>query len=108
MVGSASSWKVATVTQLDRPAAQTPPAQEAVENSAKSRDHRGGDGAVEQVDEPDYCSYERFGSLFFEHAVTSERVLASLSGLVGKAIEIGPMGAGPGRVAKVTANRQDR
>lgn len=59
------------------------------------------------VDEPapdaDYCSYEQFGRRFFEHAVSEERILDALSDLTGSAIEFGPIGAGPARLAKVSA-----
>ncbi len=54
------------------------------------------------------CSYETFGVRFFEHAVTEERLAGALSGLVGDDIEFGPMGVGPGRVAKVTATGRVR
>lgn len=49
-------------------------------------------------------SYADFGAVFFEHAVTEGRVLMGLSGLSGEPIEFGPTGAGPGRLAKVSAS----
>jgi hypothetical protein len=53
-----------------------------------------------------FCSYETFGVRFFEHAVTAERIVAAMSGVVGSEIEFGPVGAGPGRVARVSATGQ--
>jgi len=50
-----------------------------------------------------HCSYETFGVRFFEHAVTAERIAGALAGVVGDDIEFGPMGVGPGKVAKVSA-----
>lgn len=52
----------------------------------------------------DEIAYEEFGRRFFEHAVTQERVLAGFSGLTGEPIAFGPIGAGPGRIAKVSAD----
>lgn len=49
------------------------------------------------------CSYETFGVRFFEHAVTEQRIVSAMSGMVGDAIDFGPMGVGPGKVAKVSA-----
>lgn len=48
-------------------------------------------------------SYEQFGVGFFEHAVTEERILGVLSEMLNGPIEVGPIGAGPGRLAKVAA-----
>jgi hypothetical protein len=47
--------------------------------------------------------YGEWGARFFEAAVTEERVLAGVNAMAGQAIEFGPLGVGPGRVAKVTA-----
>ncbi|RZS37665.1 hypothetical protein EV193_105223 [Herbihabitans rhizosphaerae] len=52
----------------------------------------------------DYCSYEEFGRRFFEHAVTEERILGAVAGLAGEPIEFGPIGAGPGKIAQVSAS----
>lgn len=49
-------------------------------------------------------SYGEWGTLFFETAVTVERILAGVNGMAGQQIEFGPLGVGPGRVAKVTAS----
>lgn len=48
-------------------------------------------------------SYAEFGERFFLHAVTEERIVAGLRGLAGEPIEFGPIGAGPGKFAKVSA-----
>ncbi len=49
-------------------------------------------------------SYEDFGRRFFEHAVTQERVAAAFTDLAGSAFDFGPIGAGPARLAKVSAH----
>lgn len=48
-------------------------------------------------------SYAEWGQRFFALAVTEERVLAGVNTLAGQPIDVGPMGVGPGRIAKVTA-----
>ncbi|HEY0639529.1 MAG TPA: hypothetical protein VGD67_17920 [Pseudonocardiaceae bacterium] len=53
-------------------------------------------------------SYEEFGVRFFEHALTAERIAGALSGLVGAPFEVGPLAAGPGKVAQVTATGSAR
>lgn len=47
--------------------------------------------------------YAGWGERFFEQAVTLERVLAGVNVLGGRPIELGPLGVGPGRLAKVHA-----
>lgn len=56
---------------------------------------------TEQV--PGNVPYSEWGELFFEHAVTLERVLGGVNVLAGRPIDVGPLGVGPGRIAKVTA-----
>jgi hypothetical protein len=51
----------------------------------------------------DFVTYEEFGRKFFEVAVTEERVGAAIGSIAGDAFEMGPMGQGPGKIAKVTA-----
>lgn len=51
-----------------------------------------------------YCSYETFGVRFFEHAISPARIHEAMSGLAGKAIEVGPMALGPARVARIEAS----
>ncbi|GAA4807151.1 hypothetical protein ACFQ0K_01905 [Nocardioides caeni] len=47
--------------------------------------------------------YAAWGERFFAAAVTAERVVAGVNVLAGRPIEVGPLGVGPGRVAKVKA-----
>ena len=51
----------------------------------------------------DRTTYAVFGERFFAHAVTEERIVGALRGLAGDRIEFGPIGAGPGKLAKVSA-----
>ncbi|MGY4651132.1 hypothetical protein [Mycobacterium sp. URHB0021] len=55
------------------------------------------------MDADDYMTYEEFGRKFFEIAVTEERVGGAIAAIAGDAFEMGPMGQGPGKIAKVTA-----
>lgn len=50
--------------------------------------------------------YAEWGELFFEHAVTAERVLQGINVLAGQPIDVGPLRVGPGRLAKVRAHGQ--
>jgi hypothetical protein len=52
----------------------------------------------------DYVSYEDFGRRFFEVAVTEERVGAAFAAIAGNEFEMAPIGQGPGKIAKVSAN----
>ncbi|GAA1525319.1 hypothetical protein [Nocardioides humi] len=47
--------------------------------------------------------YAAWGERFFATAVTAERVLSGVNALAGRPIDVGPLGVGPGRIAKVTA-----
>jgi len=58
------------------------------------------------TDDHQYISYEDWGRQFFLGAVTPERVLQAVNVLAGRPVNLGPFGAGPGRLAKVTANGQ--
>lgn len=58
---------------------------------------------TEGTPESDFCSYAEFGLAFFRRAVTVDRIQAGVAGLVGQPISFGPIGAGPGRIAKVSA-----
>lgn len=51
----------------------------------------------------DTMTYEEFGRRFFEIAVTEERVGDAIASIAGDEFEMGPMGQGPGKIAKVTA-----
>lgn len=48
-------------------------------------------------------SYEQWGADFFAEAVSGERILGAVNNLAGQPIDFGPMGVGPGRIAKVRA-----
>ncbi|KQY58166.1 hypothetical protein ASD11_00395 [Aeromicrobium sp. Root495] len=52
------------------------------------------------------CTYEEFGRLFFEEAVSKERILGVVQGMAGAPVELGPIGVGPGRAAEATATGQ--
>ena len=54
----------------------------------------------------DLVDYATWGQHFFANAVTAERVLAGVNVLAGRPIDVGPMGVGPGRIAKVRAQGQ--
>ena len=56
------------------------------------------------MDGYEYVSYEDFGRRFFEIAVTEQRVGDAIAAIAGDEFEMGPMGQGPGKIAKVTAN----
>lgn len=49
-------------------------------------------------------TYATWGERFFSTAVTAERVLDGVNVLAGRPIEVGPIGVGPGRIAKVIAS----
>src|SRR6478672_10748409 len=55
------------------------------------------------MDADDYMTYEEFGRKFFEVAVTEDRVGGAIAAIAGDAFEMGPIGQGPGKIAKVTA-----
>ena len=48
-------------------------------------------------------SYEQWGVDFFREAISEERVLGAVNTIAGQRIDFGPMGVGPGRIAKVMA-----
>jgi hypothetical protein len=54
----------------------------------------------------DLIEYGAWGAQFFEFAVTEERILAGVNAMAGQPINVGPLGVGPGRVAKVSATGQ--
>lgn len=55
------------------------------------------------MDVDNYMTYEQFGRRFFEIAVSEERVCNAIASIAGDAFEMGPIGQGPGKIAKVTA-----
>jgi len=52
------------------------------------------------MDVDNYLTYEQFGRKFFETAVSEERVCNAIAAIAGDAFEMGPMGQGPGKIAK--------
>ena len=54
-------------------------------------------------DEEDAISYEQWGVDFFLEAISEERILGAVNTITGQPIDFGPMGVGPGRIAKVRA-----
>ena len=53
--------------------------------------------------EADYVSYQQWGKDFFAEAVSEERILGAVNNVAGQPIDFGPIGVGPGRLAKVRA-----
>ena len=54
--------------------------------------------------EDEFVTYEQWGADFFAEAVSGERILAAVDSLAGQPIDFGPMGVGPGKIAKVRAH----
>lgn len=52
---------------------------------------------------PEATSYEEWGADFFREAISEERVLGAVEAIMGRPLDIGPVGVGPGRIAKVRA-----
>ena len=57
----------------------------------------------QSADEVAFVTYQEWGADFFAEAVSSERILGAVNNLAGQPIDFGPMGVGPGRIAKVRA-----
>lgn len=53
--------------------------------------------------EEEFVSYEQWGLDFFAEAVSQDRILGAVNNLAGQPIDFGPMGVGPGKIAKVRA-----
>ncbi|MFD8249825.1 hypothetical protein [Nocardia sp. NPDC059691] len=51
----------------------------------------------------DSISYADFGRRFLEYAASEARIAGAFDQLTGSAFDFGPIGVGPGRLAKVTA-----
>jgi hypothetical protein len=56
------------------------------------------------VGRDEFVSYEQWGADFFAEAVSGDRILAAVDNLAGQPIDFGPMGVGPGKIAKVRAH----
>jgi hypothetical protein len=54
-------------------------------------------------DRDDAITYEQWGVDFFAEAVSEQRILGAVNTIAGQPIDFGPMGVGPGRIAKVRA-----
>src|SRR4051812_39816722 len=52
----------------------------------------------------EHISYAEFGARFVESAVTDERVAGAIAEIAGDDIEVGPMSAGPGGLARASAS----
>ncbi len=50
-----------------------------------------------------YISYERFGVNFVRHAVTAEKIAPAIADVAGDTVAVGPLAAGPGGIASVSA-----
>jgi hypothetical protein len=57
-------------------------------------------------DEDDFVSYQQWGLDFFAEAVSQERILGAVNNVAGQPIDFGPIGVGPGKIAKVRAYGQ--
>ncbi len=73
------------------------------EQAAMFADHREATVEPLPISEAPQISYAAWGEDFFVAAVSDARILASVDDLAGQPIDFGPIGAGPGRLAKVTA-----
>lgn len=56
--------------------------------------------------EDDFVSYQQWGADFFAEAVSQERILGAVNNVAGQPIDFGPIGVGPGKIAKVRAYGQ--
>ncbi|MGQ4616484.1 hypothetical protein [Nocardia sp. R7R-8] len=69
-----------------------------------SFDHRPAGAAKGEPD--DSISYVEFGRRFLEYAASEARIAGAFDQLTGSAFDFGPIGVGPGRLAKATAQVQ--
>ncbi|MEV4130115.1 hypothetical protein [Nocardia sp. NPDC049707] len=53
-----------------------------------------------------YIGYEEFGRRFLAYAASEQRISAAFAQLTGAAFDFGPIGVGPARLAKVSAQVQ--
>lgn len=51
----------------------------------------------------EFTTYEQWGLDFFSEAVSEDRILGAVNNIAGQPIDFGPMGVGPGKIAKVRA-----
>ena len=55
------------------------------------------------VADGEFVSYEQWGLDFFAEAVSEDRILGAVNNIAGQPIDFGPIGVGPGKIAKVRA-----
>jgi hypothetical protein len=66
--------------------------------------HEAADGARRGTpDDGEIVSYQQWGADFFAEAVSGERILGAVNNIAGQPIDFGPIGVGPGKLAKVRA-----
>lgn len=53
--------------------------------------------------EDTFVTYQQWGLDFFAEAVSQDRILGAVNNIAGQPIDFGPMGVGPGKIAKVRA-----
>jgi hypothetical protein len=58
----------------------------------------------EAAPDAEVISYEQWGVDFFLQAITEERVLGAVNTIAGQRIDFGPVGVGPGGIAKARAH----
>ena len=51
----------------------------------------------------EFVSYHQWGADFFAEAVSGGRILGAVNSIAGQPIDFGPIGVGPGKIAKVRA-----
>ncbi len=56
------------------------------------------------MEDVEFVSYAQWGMDFFADAVSEERLLGAVNDLAGRPIDFGPIGVGPGKLAKVRAH----
>jgi len=61
------------------------------------------DRAQESPEDDERVDYGAWGEQFFEDAISEVRVLGAVNTIAGQPIDFGPIGVGPGRIAKVRA-----
>ncbi len=58
----------------------------------------------EPAEDGGFVSYAQWGMDFFADAISEERLLGAVNDLAGRPIDFGPIGVGPGKLAKVRAH----
>lgn len=55
--------------------------------------------SVESQEGPNWIGYAEFGERFVAHAVTEQRIIAAVSGMVGQGVTVGPVNLAPAGIA---------